>query len=273
MKLNIQALIAGVILALMLLTGCATPKNVVYFQDTKNDQIIDVANPMKITVQPEDKISIVVHSKDPLLANLFNLPLVTSRVGYTTSNTSQLSQQMSVYTVDANGMIDFPVLGKIKVEGKDRHEVADFVKNELINRDLIKDPTVIVEFDNLFVAVLGEVNHPGRYNINRDKITILDVIAMAGDLTIYGDRQNVTVIRDDGTGKEIVYKLDLLSAKEVYSSPAFFLRQNDVIYVEPNNDRIRQSTTNGNTARQASFWVSCGSLLISLAVLISNLVK
>ena len=132
MKLNIQALIAGVILALMLLTGCATPKNVVYFQDTKNDQIIDVANPLKITVQPEDKISIVVHSKDPLLANLFNLPLVTSRVGYTTSNTSQLSQQMSVYTVDANGMIDFPVLGKIKVEGKDRHEVADFVKNELI---------------------------------------------------------------------------------------------------------------------------------------------
>ena len=136
-------------------------------------------------------------------------------------------QGVSVYTVNAEGEIDFPVLGKIKVAGMKREEIAETVKNKLITENLVKDPVVTVEFANLCISVLGEVNHPGRFSIDRDRLTILDALSMAGDLTIYGNRYKVMVLRQEGDIQR-VYGVDLTSGNHIYTSPAYYLQQNDV---------------------------------------------
>ena len=148
-----------------------------------------------------------------------------------------------------------------------REALTYYIKNELIVRNLVKDPIVTIEFANLCVSVLGEVNKPGRYNIDREKITLLDALGMAGDLTIYGKRENILVLREEG-GKQITYKVDLNSGQSLVTSQAYYLQQDDVIYVEPNNTRARQSTTNGNNVISTSFWLSVASLLTTVAVLI-----
>ena len=241
--------------------------NINYFQDLQDGQSESIQYVREITVQPEDQLSIVVNSKDPLLADLFNLPIVTHRVGYTQQSSLNNSQYVSAYTVDHQGQIDFPVLGKINVGGKTREQIAGQIKNELIKRNLVNDPVVIVEYGNLFVSVLGEVAHPGRFPISRDKITVLDAISQAGDLTIYGNRENVCVLREEG-GHQNVYRLNLTSGGELFSSPAYYLQQKDIVYVEPNDTRARQSTVNGNNVRSTSFWISLASLATSVAVLI-----
>ena len=250
----------------MLFSSCAAP-NVSYFNDMQNGQTMDVQQMMDIRLRPDDKISIVVNSKDPLLADLFNLPIISHRVGYTQASSLNSSQQMSVYTVDRNGEIDFPVLGKIKVTGFRRDEVAEIIKAELVRRNLVKDPVLTVEYANLGFNVMGEVNRPGRYNFDRDHLTILDAISMAGDLTIQGRRYNVFVMRENGS-QRTTYRLNLQSGKELLQSPVFYLQQNDVVYVEPNNYRARQTTVNGNNILSAPFWISVASLLTSIAVLI-----
>lgn len=253
-----------------ILTGCKTPKDVTYFQDVDTAGSLSVASPLEIKIYPEDKLSIIVHSKDPQLAALFNLPIVARRVGYSSQTSLAQSQEMSIYTVDGDGMIDFPVLGKLKVAGLNRRQISDMIKEELISRHLVKDPTVTVEFDNLYVSVLGEVNRPGRYNLNRDRVTLLDALGMAGDLTILGRRDNIVVIRNIN-GTTTTYRVDLTKASELYASPAYNIQQNDVIYVEPNDNRVRQSTVNGNNLRSTSFWISLASLLTSVGVLITNI--
>lgn len=254
--------------------SCNSSKDVLYFQDLKaGDSVAMAAIPIPVTVRPDDKISIVVNSRDPQLMALFNLPRVNkqmSTVGQASSTNVSNGQDVMGYTVDSRGEIDFPVLGKIKVEGKTREEIGSYIKNELIAKNLVKDPIVTVEFMNLCVSVLGEVNSPGRYGIDRDKTTIIDALSMAGDLTINGNRNNVTVLRQDGDVQR-VYAIDLTSGRDIYSSPAYYLQQNDVIYVEPNEMRARQSTVNGNTIRSASFWISITSLVMSIVVLATNL--
>ena len=135
--------------------------------------------------------------------------------------------------MDSKGDIDFPVLGKLHVQDMTREEVAVYIKKELQSHDLIKDPVVTVEFMNLSVNVMGEVNRPGRYNIDKDHLTILDALSQAGDLTIYGKREKVLVLRNEN-GKQRVYGINLCSADHLYSSPVYYLQQNDVVYVEPN---------------------------------------
>ncbi len=250
----------------LLLSSCKTQKNIYYFQDIEPGVAQEISNPLEIKVKPADKISIVINSKDPELADLFNLPIYTYRVGMPNTSYLSSSQQMSSYTVDSNGNIDFPILGTIQVAGMNREEIASFIKNELISKNLIKDPIVTVEFMNLSIFVLGEVKTPGRIDIDRDQITILDAISMAGDLTIQGQRENVLVLRDEG-GKQIPYQIDLRSAEQMYASPAFYLQQNDVVYVTPNLMRARQSTVNGNNVLSLSFWISLSSLITSAAVL------
>ena len=255
------------------LTSCGSSKKVVYFQDLKPGETeIQLPEVKAITVRPEDKISIIVNSRDPQLTDLFNLPYVSRQLGQSLSRngiTTGTSQGVSVYTVNAEGEIDFPVLGKIKVAGMKREEIAETVKNKLITENLVKDPVVTVEFANLCISVLGEVNHPGRFSIDRDRLTILDALSMAGDLTIYGNRYKVMVLRQEGDIQR-VYGVDLTSGNHIYTSPAYYLQQNDVVYVEPNDVKARQSTVNGNNVRSTSFWISLASLLTSVAILIFN---
>ena len=255
------------ILGAIVLTACGTPKEIAYFQDMTADNSITLSEATVITVQPDDKISIIVNSRDPQLTQLFNLPYVTRYLSGSTSTYGSGNQGVSGYTVDSNGDIDFPILGKINVGGKTREQIAEQIKNELVQEDLVKDPVVTVEFMNLCISVLGEVNNPGRFDIDRDKMTVLDALSMAGDLTIYGNRTNILVMRQEGEVQKS-YSLDLTSGGDIFSSPAYYLQQNDIVYVEPNKVRARQSTVNGNNIRSTSFWLSLASLLTSVAILV-----
>ena len=282
MRTNFK-LLAGVSLVaiITLLMGGCTPKNVAYMQDFNEEVVIENAKRKAMRVQPEDKISIIVHSKDPELAALFNLPVVansTRNMGLASGSGSvsrnyTASEGMSAYTVSPEGTIDFPVLGTLRIEGMTRNEVSAFIKGELMGRNLIKDPTVVVEFLNSGVSVLGEVKTPGRYDMNRDNITVLEAIALAGDLTIQGKRENVKVVREETDGTVHIYELDLTTGNKLMESPGYYLKQNDVVYVEPNDFRKRETTVNGNSALSTSFWISAASLLTSIAVLIVNLTK
>ena len=254
--------------ALLFLGACSTPKTITYFQDLRpGESELALTEATEIRLQPKDKLSIIVNSQDPRLTNLFNLPIVSQQIGMDASSGS--SRGISGYTLDSEGNIDFPVLGSIHIAGMTREEVATFIKQELQSHDLIKDPVVTVEYMNLNISVLGEVNNPGRYDIDKDQFTLLDALSQAGDLTIHGKREKVLVLRNEN-GKQRVYGVNLCSAEHIYTSPAYYLKQNDVIYVEPNDTKTRQSTVNGNTVRSTSFWISLASLITSIAVLIAK---
>jgi polysaccharide export outer membrane protein len=254
-----------VFFAILLLSSCASTKKISYFQDLHSGSEQQISVPHEIKIQPKDKLSIMVNSKDPLLVNLFNLPILSRQIGLTP--TSAINHGISAYTVDSKGYIDFPVLGELYVRDMSREEIATFIKERLISGNLVNDPVVTVEFMNLSVSVLGEVNKPGRYNIDKDNITILDALGMAGDLTIYGKRERILVQRNEN-GVQRTYEIDLCSAGQLYSSPVYYLQQNDVLYVEPNATKARQSTVNGNNIRSTSFWISLASLLTTITVLL-----
>lgn len=260
----LYALFSGI---LWLFSSCSSARHTSYFQDVRpGGEGIVIAQPLEIRIQPEDRLSILVNSRDPQLTNLFNLPIVSRQIGQD-SSAGGSSQGVSGYTIDSGGEIDFPVLGKIRVAGKNREEIAAYIKKELIDKNYVKDPVVTVEFANLCVSVLGEVNNPGRFRIERDQLTLLDALSMAGDLTIYGKRDRVLVLRKDGN-KQRAYEVNLCSADLLYASPAYHLQQNDVVYVEPNPVRARQSTVNGNNVLSTSFWFSLASLLTTVSILI-----
>ncbi len=252
---------------ILLAVSCSTPHGIAYFQDLRPGvSELSVTDPVEVTVRPKDKISIIVNSQDPKLSNMFNLPVVSQQIGQETSGSSS-ARGVSGYTVGSDGFINFPVLGRIKVSGMTREQIASYLTEQLKEQELVKEPVVTVEFMNLCVSVLGEVNNPGRVSIDRDNLTILDALSEAGDLTIYGKREKVLVLREE-EGKQRVYGVNLCSADHLYTSPVYYLQQNDVIYVEPNDTKSRQSTVNGNTVRSTSFWISLASLITSIAVLI-----
>ena len=263
---RVTALLARLCAASALaLSSCSTPTQITYFQDLGSAEGGVIAPVREITVRPKDKISIIVNCKSPELTALFNLPYVTQRLGENSSgNISGYSQgYISGYTVDESGEIDFPVLGKIPVAGKTRDEIAAVVKEELSAQGQAMDAVVTVDFMNLYYQVLGEVNRPGRYAIDRDAVTLLDALGTAGDLTIYGRRDCIKVLRNEG-GTLRTYEVDLCSASSVIGSPAYYIQQGDVVYVDPNDVRVRQSTVNGNNVRSTSFWISLTSLAASV---------
>lgn len=202
--------------SVLALASCSTPKQISYFQDMRpGESELALAVPTEIKIQPKDKLSILINSQDLRLTNLFNLPIVSQQVGQ--ENATSQNRGLSGYTVNSKGDIDFPVLGALHVQGMTREEMAAYIKKELQSHDLIKDPVVTVEFMNLSVDVMGEVNRPGRYNIDKDHLTILDALSQAGDLTIHGKREKVLVLRTE-EGKQRVYGINLCSADHLYSS-------------------------------------------------------
>ena len=256
-------LLSTLALAAALLASCAAPKNVIYFQDTADREISTDVQPLQIRLRPEDKISIIVNCPSHELMNQFNLPYVTRYVGSQTETYGSGQTGLSGYIINAEGDIDFPVLGRLHIAGLTRSEVADLIKNELQNRDLVKQPVVTVDYMNLYVSIMGEVARPGRYAIARDHFTILDALSMAGDLTIDGRRDNIRVIRElDGIQR--TYLIDMRSAKDIANSPAYYLCQNDIVYVEPTAKKARNSTVAGNTLLTPSFWISVASLAATI---------
>ena len=230
----------------VLLVSCNTSKEIVYFQDIVVNQPEAIIGARDITVQPKDQISIMVSSKDPQLAALFNLT--------------------RVHTLDDKGNIDFPVVGTLHIAGMTKSQIATLVKKRLMEENLVNDPVVTVEFMNLYFSVLGEVKTPGKYAITKDQITLLEAISMAGDLSIYGKRDAIFVIREEN-GERVTHWVDIRS-KDLFNSPVYYLKQNDVVYVQPNKVRAGQSTINENSVKSVSLWISIGSLLSSLGVLL-----
>lgn len=247
-----------ILFAVTLLTACKTPKNITYLQDVNVNVPIQTQTDGSIRFQPGDKLSIYVHSRDEKLTALFNLSLNIS---------SGSSSQQYAYTVDEKGKINFPVLGMVKVQGLTRIEVARTIEDLLINNDLCKDPVVTVEFYNMSFSVLGTVSGAGVKQITKDKITLLDAIAMASDLQIDGKRKNVLVMRQEGD-KQVPYRVDLTSAESIYNSPVYYIQQNDVVYVEPNNKHKRNANVMGNTAYQPSFWMSLASFVAAMVAIV-----
>ena len=264
------------LLAAMWFSNCSAPNNIAYFQNAEVIRGMTLQNEQPFRLRPKDKINIVVNSADPLLVQQFNLttvsrtmnPLGTNQAPQTSIGSSSGSgTQILAYTVDEQGDINFPVLGKVAVSGKTRQEVAAYLRSRLIERDLVKDPIVIVEYVNLGVNILGEVNRPGHLDVMKDYFTILDAIAAAGDLTINGQRENVMVFREID-GEDQTFVINLCDRQNLLSSQAYYLQQNDVIYVSPNPKRKREAKSMGNTFNQPSIWISLASLLTTITALL-----
>ena len=234
---------------IMLLSSCSTPKDIAYFQDFNPGKSIVVQNPVEIKFRADDEIRILVSSDKPELAAQFSL------------SSGGSSGEGSRYTIDSEGCIRFPLLGKIHVAGLNRQELQETIREQIIAKGLIRDPIVTVDYSNLYVILLGAAG-AGRVRIDRDKFTILDAIGTQGDLNINGLRTNVKVIRES-YGKKSVYEVNLCSAEDLYSSPVYYLQQNDVIYVEMNKKEKRNATVMGNSTVQPSFWMGLATFIVS----------
>lgn len=263
MKFNIYHFVF-LLLFVGFLTSCSTSRNSVsYFQDMASGKNVleGVERNYEVKITSDDLLAISVSSIDPNAIAIFNLPATTFlKPGEAEISTTPVLQS---YLVDPSGYIDFPVLGKLKVAGMTRNELADFLKKGISK--YAKDPLVTVNIMNFKVSVLGEVNKPGTISITNERISILDAISMAGDLTINGKRTNVVLIRDEN-GKTTYHVFDLTSS-DIFKSPYFYLKQNDIIYVEPNKAR----RSNANYSQSAQFNTSVASTIISALSVIASL--
>ncbi len=265
---KLLAITAAVVLA----AGCSTTTymQVDYLQDLNRETTLEMKENKGIVIQPQDQLSIVVSSRNPELSAALNKPMATYMAGSEITSTAGGSYQRILgYVVDNEGNLEFPMLGEIHVAGLNRWELQDLIKNKVIEAGILLDPIVTVEFMNFRISVMGEVNSPGTYSVTGDKITLLGALSLAKDLTIYGRRDNVTVIREQN-GKRSIYKVDLRKSN-IFDSPAYYLQQNDVVYVYPNSVRAGQSTINENYFKSGNFWISLSSVAITVTNLILSL--
>ena len=239
------------------LSSCASRKDLIYFQDEAISGGIQMPEYQQLTYKLDDLLTINVSALDPDAARPFNLPAAAFNTNINESVQGGLRQQ--TYLVDYDGNIDFPVLGTIKVAGLTRTELTNLLRIRL--SEYIKDPIVNVRLANFNVTIIGEVSRPGTFNIQDERITLLEALGLASDLTIFGKRSNVLLIREID-GRKRFAKIDLTSINTI-NSPLFYLQQNDVIYVEPNNARVRQASYNQNNSVLIS---AIGTLTTILAV-------
>ena len=251
----------------MILTGCAAHEEVLYLQDLNKNDKLEIKGNYDLTITYDDLLGISVHSRNPELTVPFTLQTessgVSGRTGVANGVTGVGNRGGIQYLVDSEGNIDFPILGKLHVQGMTRTELTNYIRDRLIDEDYIKDPIVIVKFLNFKVAVLGDVGSK-VINVNSDRITILEAISQSGDLKITGRRDNVLVLREEN-GTRVPYYLDLKS-KEIFNSPCFYLKQNDVIYVQPNKTSTRQH--NMTEFKSVSTWMSIITFLMSVVTII-----
>lgn len=255
------------IMVLMVLTACSSSRNVAYFQNSDYTDFAASSILYDAHIMPKDVLNITVSGTTEEAAVPFNLTIATP---YTLGQRSSSSQAMlQSYIVDNSGSIDFPVIGRIHLGGLTKGEA------ELLIREKIKyymaeteNPIVTVRMINYKISVLGEVKNPGMFTVANEKISILEALAQAGDLTIYGVRDRVKLIREDEKGKKEVHVLNLTDAN-IINSPYYYLQQNDIVYVEPNKVAARNSSIGNST----TLGFSATSILISLASLLYNILR
>lgn len=244
---------------LLFLISCAERKDVVYYQNIDNLATPDKANTYEIKIQPDDLLMIIVSADNPEIAMPFNLTSVSVASG-STANYARTQETMQLYLVNAQGYIDFPVLGKLKISGLTRTEVLALLHQKI--GAYIKNPIINLRITNFKFSIQGEVTVPGTYTVASERITLIEAISMAKDLTIYGKRDNILIIREID-GVKSYNRVDVTKA-DFINSPFYYLAQNDVVYVEPIKTKINGAAVGPNTG----VLISISSLVITLITLI-----
>ena len=264
MKFN-SLIIAFVCTVFMI--SCTSYKNVPYLQNPEVvNSYLDSLPMYDAKIMPKDLLTITVNTSDPEAAAPFNL-VVQSPINV--ARTSNLTQQPSLqqYLVNNDGFIDFPVLGRLQVGGLTKNQAEDLIREKL--GDYLREtPIVTVRMSNYKIAVLGEVARPGMFTVNNEKVNIFEALALAGDLTVWGLRDNVKLIREDATGKREIISLNLNNA-EIVTCPYYYLQQNDILYVTPNKTKAK----NSDVGQSTSLWFSATSILVSIASLLVTIFR
>lgn len=246
-------------LTALVFSSCVSKKRITRFQYDEINQSI-VSNDYKTIFKADDLLQITISAQNLKSVVAFNLPAANFSA---TTGLAVAQPLQQAYLVDSNGEIDFPILGKIKVGGKSREEVIELFKSKL-DPDYVKAPTINILIANFKITVSGDVTRPGTFTIPNERVTILEAIGLAGDLNISAKRDNILVIREEGNEKK-QYRVNLLS-NSVFTSPVYYLQQNDLVYVEPNNAKAQSAATNQNTG----LFVSIGSIVISLIAVLTR---
>ena len=253
--------------AILSFAGCGSVKNVAYLQNSDSINFEKSRFLYDARIMPKDQITISVNTTNPEASLPFNL-LLQNAYSQGRSSLGGYGTLMP-YLVDNNGFINFPMVGRLHVGGLTKSEAEQLVLEKI--RPYMaetENPVVTVTMASYSVSVIGEVARPGTFQVSREKITIFEALAQAGDLTIYGVRDRVKLIREDATGKKSVETLNLNDAN-IINSPYYYLQQNDVIYVEPNSVKAQNSKVGQTT----TLWFSATSILISMASLLYNILK
>jgi polysaccharide export outer membrane protein len=255
------------LIALMLLAACGTQKDVPYFQNAESVDLSKSQYLFDAKIMPKDQLTITVSTTNDEAATPFNLTVPTP---YTVNSRSTYSQAMlQTYLVDNAGNINFPILGSIHVGGLTKSQAEKMIQDQIKPfMAEAENPIVTVRMPGYQISVIGEVARPGTFTVSREKISILEALAQAGDLTIYGQRKNVQLIREDSTGQKSIHIFDLTDAN-IINSPYFYLQQNDVIYVTPNKVKAQNSSVGSMT----TLWFSATSILISLTSLLYHILR
>ncbi len=254
------------IASLTMIYSCRSAKDVAYFQNIDSISLAASKGLYTARIMPKDELTITVNSTDPSAAAAFNLS-----VQQTSSNSTNLSTQQALvtYLVDNEGMINFPKLGRIHVAGMTKQELQDYISEKIApNFSADEHPIVTVRMSNYRVTVIGEVTSPKVVNVSSEKMSVLEALANAGDLSIYGTRTDVLLIREDATGQKSAHRLDLTDAN-IINSPYYYVQQNDVIYVTPNKTKAK----NSDIGQSTTLWFSFTSILVSVASLLYNILK
>ena len=251
-------------LLISLASSCVSRQEVVYFQGLeKAEAHMDKQRETSLKIKPNDLLTISVSAPEQAAALPFNLPVVgVPQGGMNTGMTVNGRQQLQTYLVEENGKIDFPVLGEISVEGLSQQQLASKLKKSI--KRYVQAPIVNVRVVNFQISVLGEVNRPGTFDVQDAYFTLPQALGLAGDLSIYGKRNNILVMREEGGTTTHAY-LDLGNA-DIINSSYYYLQQNDVIYVEPNAPQRQSASYN----RNAGVYISIASVLVSVAVLLTR---
>ena len=250
----------------LILASCSSYKQVPYLQ---NAAIVNTSEPQPLydaKIMPKDLLTITVNTTDPEAAAPFNLTVQSS---INAARTTTLTQQPTLqqYLVNNEGNIDFPVLGTLHIGGLTKSEAEDLIREKL-KPYLRETPIVTVRMTNYKISVLGEVSRPGTFTVSNEKVNVLEALAMAGDMTIWGMRNNVKLVREDATGKREIIMLDLNDA-DIVTSPYYYLQQNDILYVTPNKTKSK----NSDIGQSTSLWFSATSILVSIASLLVTIFR
>lgn len=248
----------------LILASCSSYKQVPYLQNPNLVNTIEEVQPLyDAKIMPKDLLTITVNTTDPEAAAPFNLTVQSSiNAGRSTSLTQQPVLQQ--YLVNNEGTIDFPVLGRLHVGGLTKTQAEDLIREKLKPYlQKTETPIVTVRMANYKISVLGEVAKPGTFTVSNEKVNVLEALAMAGDMTIWGRRDNVKLVREDATGKREIIFLNLNDAN-IVTNPYYYLQQNDILYVTPNETKAK----NSDIGQSTSLWFSATSILVSIASLL-----